>query len=174
MDGLEHCSCLTPQGSADTGRKCWPALVERQIPVGAALMAPPPFSYEHAPPNIKKMLTQLGVTPEKMARAAAGHGRAEHAPGVRFVGGSDAGINQFMAHGLMRSGLEFLVSAGASVSEGRWPRAPRGRLGLRARAKGSVRKGFDADLLVVDGEFGADLGPLERVRQVMLGGRWVR
>ncbi|HEY7816328.1 MAG TPA: amidohydrolase family protein [Nakamurella sp.] len=173
VDGLEHCSCLTPQG-VRIPAEVLAALVERQIPVGAALMAPPPFSYEHAPPNIKKMLTQLGVTPEQwleLRRDAAGRA---HAAGVRFVGGSDAGINPFMAHGLMRSGLEFLVSAGASVSEALAAGTSRAASACGLERKGSVGKGFDADLLVVDGEFGADLGPLERVRQVMLGGRWVR
>lgn len=173
VDGLEHCSCLTPQGPRMPD-DLLAALVARQSPIGAALMAPPPESYDRAPPNIKKLMAQLGLTPQQMLdlrRSATGR---MHAAGVRFVGGSDAGINDFMAHGLMRSGLDFLVSAGATV-----PQALAAGTSLAADAcglggrKGAVRVGFDADLIAVDGRFGADLAPLGRVRQVMLGGALV-
>jgi imidazolonepropionase-like amidohydrolase len=173
VDGLEHCSCLTPQGpriSDDLIAR----LAEGAVPIGAALMAPPPASFEHAPPNIKKLMAQLGVTPEQMLetrRAAVGR---MHAGGVRFVGGSDAGINDFMCHGLMRNGLSFLQSAGASVAKSlaAGTSLAAAACGVADR-KGFVRKGFDADLLVVDGRFGSDLAPLEQVRQVMLGGQLV-
>ena len=173
VDGLEHCSCLTPQGPR-MPEELLAVLVARQIPIGAALMAPPPESYDDAPPNIRKLMAQLGVTPEQMLqmrRVAIGKA---HSAGARFVGGSDAGIVPFMAHGLMRCGLEFLVSAGASV-----PEALAAGTSLAAAAcgladrKGFVRAGFDADLVIVDGAFDADLAPLARVRQVMLGGRFV-
>ncbi len=173
VDGLEHCSCLTPQGPR-MPPELLTVLAARQIPIGAALMVPPPASYEHAPPNIRKVMAQLGVTPEQMLelrRAATGR---MHAAGVRFVGGSDAGINDFMAHGQMRSGLDFLVSAGATV-----PQALAAGTSLAAQAcglgsrKGWLRAGFDADLIAVDGRFAGDLGPLGRVRQVVLGGELV-
>ena len=172
VDGLEHCSCLTPQGPR-VPDEVLRALVERQIPVGAALMAPPPQAYDHAPPNIRKMMAQFGMTPEQfleMRRAAAG---LMHAAGVRFVGGSDAGINEFMAHGLMRSGLAFLVSAGATVAQALAAGTSLAASACGLDRKGLVCKGFDADLVVVDGRFGAEVGPLGRVRQVMLGGRFV-
>jgi imidazolonepropionase-like amidohydrolase len=173
VDGIEHCSCLTPQGPRvpDT---LLSALVARQIPIGAALMAPPPESFEHAPPNIKKVMAQLGVTPEQMLELRRSMTGRMHAAGVRFVGGSDAGINNFMAHGLMRSGLNFLVSAGATV-----PQALAAGTSLAAQAcglgsrKGALRVGFDADVIAVDGRFGDDLAPLARVRQVVLGGAFV-
>lgn len=173
VDGLEHCSCLTPQGPR-MPPELLTVLAARQIPIGAALMAAPPASFDQAPPNIKKVLAQLGVTPEQMLelrRAAAGR---MHAAGVRFVGGSDAGINDFMAHGQMRSGLEFLVSAGATV-----PQGLAAGTSLAAQAcglgdrKGFLRLGYDADLVAVDGRFGSDLAPLGRVRQVVLGGAFV-
>ncbi len=173
VDGLEHCSCLTPQGPR-VPAELLTVLVARQIPIGAALMAPPPASYDHAPPNIKKVMAQLGVTPEQMLELRRATTGRMHAAGVRFVGGSDAGINDFMAHGQMRSGLDFLVSAGATV-----PQALAAGTSLAAHAcglgsrKGWLRAGFDADLIAVEGRFGADLAPLGRVRQVVLGGHLV-
>jgi imidazolonepropionase-like amidohydrolase len=173
VDGLEHCSCLTPQGPRMPDGLLT-ALVARQIPIGAALMAPPREAFEHAPPNIVRALAQMGQTPESWLELRRSDAGRMHAAGVRFVGGSDAGITNFMAHGLMRSGLDFLVSAGASV-----PQALAAGTSLAAEAcgfgsrKGSVRVGFDADLIAVDGFFAADLAPLARVRQVVLGGAFV-
>jgi imidazolonepropionase-like amidohydrolase len=173
VDGLEHCSCLTPQGPRMPDGLLT-ALVARQIPIGAALMAPPREAFEHAPPNIVRALAQMGQTPESWLELRRSDAGRMHAAGVRFVGGSDAGITNFMAHGLMRSGLDFLVSAGASV-----PQALAAGTSLAAEAcgfgsrKGSVRVGLDADLIAVDGFFAADLAPLARVRQVVLGGAFV-
>lgn len=173
VDGLEHCSCLTPQGPRMPA-ELLTVLVARQIPIGAALMAPPPASYDDAPPNIKKVMAQLGVTPEQMLELRRSTIGRMHAAGVRFVGGSDAGINDFMAHGLMRNGLDFLVSAGAPV-----PQALAAGTSLAADAcgvgsrKGRLQAGFDADLIAVEGRFRTDLAPLARVRQVMLGGAFV-
>lgn len=173
VDGLEHCSCLTPQGPR-LPAELLTVLAARQIPIGAALMVPPPASYDDAPPNIKKLMAQLGVTPEQMLELRRSATGRMHAAGVRFVGGSDAGINDFMAHGQMRSGLDFLVSAGATV-----PQALAAGTSLAADAcglgsrKGWLRAGFDADLIGVDGRFVTDLAPLGRVRQVLLGGAFV-
>lgn len=173
VDGIEHCSCLTPQGPR-VPEELLAVLAARQIPIGAALMVAPAASFDQAPPNIKKVMAQLGVTPEQMLeqrRAIAGR---MHTAGVRFVGGSDAGIADFMAHGLMRIGLGFLVSAGATV-----PEALAAGTSLAAQAcglggrKGALRVGYDADLLAVEGRFGADLAPLARVRQVVLGGAFL-
>jgi imidazolonepropionase-like amidohydrolase len=173
VDGLEHCSCLTPQGPR-VPDELLTVLAARQIPIGAALMVAPPAAFEHAPPNIKKVMAQLGVTPEQMLELRRSTAGRMHAAGVRFVGGSDAGITDFMAHGLMRTGLGFLVSAGATV-----PQALAAGTSLAAQAcgldsrKGWLRVGYDADLVAVEGRFGSDLAPLARVRQVVLGGEIV-
>ena len=171
VDGLEHCSCLTPQGPR-VSDELLAVLAERQVPIGAALMAPPPESFEHAPPNIKKVMAQLGMTPETMLESRRSMVGRMHAAGVRFVGGSDAGIEPFMAHGLMRSGLGFLLSAGASVSQALAAGTSLAAAACGLTRKGFLRQGFDADLVVVDGRFDSDLAPLAQVRQVMLGGRF--
>jgi imidazolonepropionase-like amidohydrolase len=38
-------------------------------------------------------------------------------------------------------------------------------------SKGRLRAGYDADVLIVDGDLSEDLGALRRVRQVVLRGR---
>jgi imidazolonepropionase-like amidohydrolase len=173
VDGLEHCSCLTPRGAV-VSDELIATLVERRIPIGAAMIVAPPEALKDAPPNIKAVMAQLGMTPETMIERRRAEVGRMHRAGVRFVGGSDAGIAPFAAHGLMRSGLGFLASAGASVAE-----ALAAGTSLAAQAcgladrKGFVRKGFDADLVVVDGLFDGSLEPLGRVRRVMLGGRFV-
>ena len=170
VDGLEHCSCLTPQGVV-LPDELLVALARRGIPIGAGMMVGGPEAFDDAPPNIIGSMLQMGLTPSSWIAARRDLVGRMHAAGARFVGGSDAGIEPYLGHGLMRSGLEFLASAGATV-----PQALAAGTSLAAAAcglgsrKGFVRKGFDADLLVVDGLFGSDLAPLGRVRQVMVDG----
>lgn len=173
VDGLEHCSCLTPQGPL-LPEELLAVLAGRGIPIGAALMGASPAAFENAPPNVLRAMAGMGLTPESWVESRRAMTARMHAAGARFVGGSDAGIDPQMAHGLMRTGLDFLVSAGATV-----PQALAAGTSLAADAcglgsrKGFVRPGFDADLIAVVGLFGADLAPLGRVRQVMLDGAFV-
>ncbi|WP_395726839.1 amidohydrolase family protein [Nakamurella sp.] len=173
VDGLEHCSCLTPRGLAMPDALL-SVLAGRATPIGAGMMAGGVAAFAEAPPNVIASMTRMGLTPQiwiDSRRALVGR---MHAAGARFVGGSDAGIEPYLGHGLMRSGLDFLVSAGATV-----PQALAAGTSLAADAcglgsrKGWLRAGVDADLIVVDGFFGVDLAPLARVRQVMVGGAFV-
>ena len=170
VDGLEHCSCLTPQGP-ELPDELLTVLAGRAIPIGAGMMAGGPEAFEQAPPNVIASMRRMGLTPQAWLDARRDMVGRMHAAGVRFVGGSDAGIEPYLGHGMMRSGLEFLVSAGATV-----PQALAAGTSLAAAAcglgsrKGFVRAGFGADLIAVDGFFGAGLAPLARVRQVMMGG----
>lgn len=170
VDGLEHCSCLTPQGPV-LPDELLAALAGRAIPIGAGLMAGGPEAFIDAPPNVIASMRRMGLTPQSWIESRRVMvGRMLRA-GVRIVGGSDAGIEPFLGHGLMRSGLESLVSAGATVPEALAAGTSLAAVacGLGSR-KGLLRSGFDADLIAVDGLFGADLSPLGRVRQVMVGG----
>lgn len=170
VDGLEHCSCLTPQGPV-LADDLLAVLAGRAIPIGAGMMAGGPKAFDGAPPNVIASMRRMGLTPQTWIESRRELVGRMHAAGARFVGGSDAGIEPYLGHGLMRSGLEFLVSAGATV-----PQALAAGTSLAAAAcglgsrKGLLRAGFDADLIAVDGLFGADLSRLGRVRQVMVGG----
>jgi imidazolonepropionase-like amidohydrolase len=140
--------------------------------IGAALAMPPAsFVRQNAPPNVRIMMEKTGMTPEMIVeRRTASMGRM-HSAGVRLVTGSDAGIAPFIAHGLLRGSAETMVKFGASTAE-----AVTASTSVAAQAcaigdrKGFLRKGYDADVIVVGGDLQADIGALADVRAVVLGG----
>jgi imidazolonepropionase-like amidohydrolase len=90
--------------------------------------------------------------------------------GVRLISGTDAGIARIKAHGNYADAVIELgqvtrtVSALLAASSG-----AAAAIGL-GRSKGRLRRGYDADVLVVDGDLAADLTTLRHVRQVVLRG----
>jgi imidazolonepropionase-like amidohydrolase len=62
VDGLEHGSCLTENGVQVTD-EVLAALVERQIPVGGALAAPPAAALARAPAALRARIERAGLTP---------------------------------------------------------------------------------------------------------------
>ena len=95
-----------------------------------------------------------------------------HAAGVRIISGSDGGIAAAKPHGLLPVSVAFLVDGGVSTAA-----ALASATALAAAAcglgdsKGRLRAGYDADLLVVDGDPVADIGALARPVAVFAGGR---
>jgi imidazolonepropionase-like amidohydrolase len=87
------------------------------------------------------------------------------------VSGDDAGISQGKRHGVFPEAVLDLVAGGAPVTD-----ALISATSSAARAcgvgdcKGRLRAGFDADLLLVDGDVGADPTALRSVVIVMVGG----
>ena len=139
--------------------------------VGGAFGAPPAAAIDKAPPNIRALMERTGLTPEEvLAMRLALCGRM-HRGGVRFVTGADSGINPWFGHGLIRGSISFFVRAGASIAE-----ALAASTSVAAQAcgvgdrKGLLRKGYDADIVVVDGDLQADLKGLGSVRTVLKGG----
>lgn len=173
VDGIEHCSCLTEDGVKITD-ELLETLAGRAIPIGAALGAPQVAAFPQAPPEVKAMMERASVTPDMMRAVRLDAVGRMHRAGVRFVAGSDSGISPWMAHGLMRSAVSFLVEAGASAAAG-----AASATSLAADAcgigdrKGRLLAGFDADILVVDGDLRTDIQCLEAVRAVVLGGRLI-
>ena len=90
--------------------------------------------------------------------------------GVRLISGDDAGIGPDKAHGRYAEAvieleqatdtMPALVAASSDAAAA---------IGL-GRSKGRLRRGYDADLLVVGGDLAADLTALRDVRQVVLRG----
>jgi len=169
-EGIEHCSCLTergPQLSEDLlGR-----LAASGAAVGAALGMPPASEFEHAPPNVRLLMAQTGVTPEQIVtRRMDSMGRMYRA-GVTLVTGSDAGIAPWLAHGLLRGSINTLAEISGSIAV-----ALAASTSIAARVcsvgdrKGLLRPGYDADICIVDGDLQADVHALERVSDVVLGG----
>jgi imidazolonepropionase-like amidohydrolase len=123
-----------------------------------------------APPQVKQLLRDSGITPERVVERRMSLLRRMTAFGVRFISGSDAGIAPTKAHGgyaeaVIELGqvigtVPALVAASSSAAAA---------IGL-GRSKGRLRRGYDADLIVVDGDLAADLTTLRDVRQVVLRG----
>lgn len=174
VDGIEHCTCLTPNGPVLTDELI-ADLASLGIVIGGALFAPPPAVDATVPANVRAMMEKAGITPESVRALVLHHrGRMYHG-GVRLVAGSDAGIGPAMAHGLIREAVKFYVETGAPI-----PTAVAAATSLAAEAcavgdrKGLLRRGYDADVLIVDGDLRSDVGVLANVRAVVLGGAVVR
>ena len=116
-------------------------------------------------------MARTGMTWE--ARLAA-VGRM-HRAGVRLVAGADAGISAGKPHGILPEAVVDLVGAGLSPAE-----ALASATSVAARTcglgerKGRLRVGYDADLLLVDGDPLTDISALRRVSAVLVGGQTVR
>ena len=170
VDGIEHCSCVTETG-VDVPDELMEILASRQIPVGAALGTPPVSAMMAAPPAVRRMMARAGITPEQVRGLRLRTVGRMHRAGVRFVAGGDSGISEWMSHGALHRSVEFLAEAGATVSE-----ALAAATSTAARAcgvddrKGRLRNGFDADLLVVQGDLSADVDAVGVVRAVVVAG----
>jgi imidazolonepropionase-like amidohydrolase len=174
VDAMEHCSCLTEDGVRVTD-EVLETLVKRQIPVGAALVTPPPEGFNLAPPAVKAMLQRAGVTPEKVRAMRLQTVARMHQAGVRFVAGRDSGLQSWLAHGSMWNAVAFYVEAGATTAEAAAAATSRAAeaCGIADHC-GRLRVGYDADILVVGGDVQADITRLADVRAVVLRGERVK
>lgn len=111
------------------------------------------------------------MTADQMLQARRDFVGRLHRAGVRLVSGVDSGIGPAKRHGVLPYAVCELVSAGCTVSEA-LATATSGAAeacALGAR-KGRLAPGYDADLLVVDGDVETDVTALLRPRSVLLGG----
>lgn len=162
VDGIEHCSCLTATG-VDAPVELLDRIAAQQIAVCPTLGIDPEIG---PPPRVLELLTRMGVSRDDLLADVARF----HASGVLLVGGSDAGISTGKPHGIL---AEALVEAAGCM-----PAAAvlAGATSIAARTcglddtKGRLRPGYDADLVVVDGDPLADMTDIRRVRQVVLAG----
>ena len=168
VDGIEHCSFLTDKGVAQSDQDL-ARLAEAGTAVcptlgTAGTLAPPP--------NAAALLGKLGMTMEQVVEMRKRKVAQMHAAGVRVVSGSDGGISAAKHHGLLPVSVAFLADGGVSTVA-----ALASATALAADAcglgdkKGRLRAGYDADLLVVDGDPAADISALTRPIAVFAGGR---
>jgi imidazolonepropionase-like amidohydrolase len=100
---------------------------------------------------------------------------ALHQAGVTVVSGVDAGISSGKPHGILALAIADLIAGGIPA-----PGALATAISLAAGAcglgdrKGSLRAGYDADLVLVDGDPLTDIAALRAVRAVYLGGRAIQ
>jgi imidazolonepropionase-like amidohydrolase len=147
-------------------------LAGRALPVGATLGAPPPQALARMPDSVKAMMDKAGVTPAMIREVRLATVRRMHQAGVQFVAGRDSGIAPHMDHGSLRESVAFLVEAGASIAQALAAATSRAAHACGvADTKGSLRPGYDADILVVDGDLSADVSRLRYVRAVLRNGR---
>jgi hypothetical protein len=124
------------------------------------------------PPNAVAVLGKLGMTMEQVVEMRKRRVAQMHAAGVRIVSGSDGGIAAAKPHSLLPVSVAFLVEGGvstvAALASATALAADACGLGDR---KGRLRAGYDADLLVVDGDPVADISRLTRPTAVFTAGQ---
>lgn len=163
-DGIEHCTCLTERGIRQ------PAELLERLAANQTIVCPtlgklPGFS---PPPAVLAMQERTGTT----FAALQAVGGAFHRAGVPVVAGADDGISSGKPHGILAETIADLVAGGIPVAA-----ALAAATSLAARAcgrgdrKGALRAGYDADLVLVDGDPLADITALRAVRAVYLAGR---
>jgi imidazolonepropionase-like amidohydrolase len=180
VESIEHASYAIQStdgprqlaGQSDTGatEEQLAALAASGIPVCPTLGGINPAALiVGAPPQVKQLMADKGITPEQLVEKRMSLLRRMTTRGVRFISGTDAGIAPSKAHGgyadavielgQVTGTVPALVAASTSAAAA---------IGL-GRSKGRLRRGYDADVIVVDGDL-ADLTALRHVRQVVLRG----
>lgn len=179
VDGIEHASFLVAGGrpglgallniTADDGQI--EALAQSGIAVCPTLGGLGPDEFRNAPAQVRQMIAAAGVTPEQIFDARMDLVARMHSAGVRLVSGTDAGIAPFKAHGMLHKAVVDLAAViGPADSLVTATNRAATVCGL-AGSKGRLRAGYDADVLVVEGNLAEDVTALRRVRQVVLRGR---
>jgi imidazolonepropionase-like amidohydrolase len=174
VDCIEHCSCLTDQGF-EFSDELADRIAEMDVAISCVIPIPPLLDLSTAPQAVQKLAATTGLTPRRVRELRADMIGRLHARGVRVVVGIDAGLNPWMAHGNIHTGTALLAEGGLSAAEtlGAATSAAARVCGLGHR-KGLLQDGYDADLIVVDGDLQNDLSALQSVRMVVLAGLPVR
>ena len=170
VDGIEHCSCVTDRGFGQVSEETVSALARGRIAVCPTIGADPQLM-KAPPPAVKAMMDRMGLTLEQMLLARSAFVGRLHQAGVRLVSGADSGIGPAKRHGVLPYAVCELVTAGLSVTEA-LATATSGAAeacGVSTR-KGRLAPGYDADVLVVDGDLENDVTALHRPQSVLLGG----
>jgi imidazolonepropionase-like amidohydrolase len=174
VDGIEHASYVIRSAKAGPARAH--ATDEQLAALAASGIAVCPtlggYTIESLAPAFQHIQQALGagVTPEVFIEIRMSILRRMAAFGVRLISGTDAGIARSKAHGnyseavIELGRVTGIVSAVVAASS-----SAAASIGL-GRSKGRLRRGYDADVLVVNGDLAADLTALRHVRRVVLRG----
>jgi imidazolonepropionase-like amidohydrolase len=170
VDCIEHCTCLTDKGF-DLSDELIDQIATNGITV-SGVIPPPKLDFNQAPPAVREMAAKMGVSPQQIRELRADMMRRMHQQGVRIVTGIDSGLNPWLAHGNLHIAFSLLAESGFSPAEGLAAATSLAAktCGVEDR-KGFLRSGYDADLIVVDGDLTSQpIAPLE-IRSTLLGGR---
>ena len=160
VDGMEHVSFWTADG-VDDRPDLRQAIADRGVVVGAtAGLLPPPPGFAPPPAVLARAAKFIANTRDMVERGAV------------VVAGTDAGIAPVKPHDVLRHAVAQLGDLGMTPQqalETATSRAARA-IGLGDR-KGRLAAGYDADLLVVDGDPLADPAAIHRIRAVFARGQ---
>jgi imidazolonepropionase-like amidohydrolase len=171
VDGIEHCSCVTARGFGQVSEETVAALARSRIAVCPTIGIDPQLM-KTPPPAIQAMMDRMGVTAGQMLQARSDFVARLHHAGVRLVSGVDSGIGPAKRHGVLPYAVCELVAAGLSVAEALATATSGAAEACRVSArKGRLAPGYDADLLVVDGDLEIDVTALHQPRSVLLRGQ---
>jgi imidazolonepropionase-like amidohydrolase len=166
VDGIEHCSCMTTSG-IQMPEELLESVAEHGFAVCPTLGKLGDAGLSR---HVAALTQRTGMSWE--ARVAQ-VGRMQRA-GVVVVSGVDAGISDAKPHGILAEAVADLVAGGISTADALASATSVAALacGLGKR-KGRLRAGYDADLLLVDGDPIAQVASLGHVEAVMVRGQWV-
>ena len=150
---LEHCSFVTESNDRLFSETLAAMIAERGIFVCPTANVNAPY------------VAQL------TGKSVGQHIKPLHDMGVRLIAGTDAGINNTPHHQFV-GGLEYLATLGLSPEQviAMATTQAAAALGVGA-ATGRLAPGYDADLIVVDGDPLADIAALGKLRRVVARGQ---
>src|SRR5580704_13227503 len=150
---LEHCSFVTETNERRFDEALAARTAEQKIFVCPTISANAPYIAE---------LTGIVV---------GAHVKAMHEMGVRIIAGTDAGIDNNPHHQYI-GGLEYLVALGFEPREVLAMATTEAAAALGVDAiTGRLAPGYEADLIVVDGDPQTDIAVLGKLRRVIARGR---
>lgn len=167
VDGIEHCSCLTGSG-IHLPAALAAALAADHIDVCPTVGFLPGVD---PPPHVQARMAAVGATVDQHLLHVADLHRA----GVSLLAGTDAGIGPTKLHGSVAYAVADLAGpCGVPLADALTAATARAACacGLGDRT-GRLAAGYDADLLVTDGDVTRDVTALQRPRVVVSRGREV-
>jgi imidazolonepropionase-like amidohydrolase len=150
---IEHCSFVTETNERRFDERLAARIAEQGIFVCPTVNVNAPYIAE---------LTGITV---------GQHAKAMRDLGVRIIAGTDAGIDNTPHHQYVGA-LQYLVTLGFQPAEVLTMATTEAAAALGVDAiTGRLAPGYDADLIVVDGDPGADIAALGQLRRVVARGR---
>jgi len=158
VDGIEHVTFWTEDG-VDAPARLIQLIADRRIVVGATVgMVPVPGMTP--PPAVTARIPGIMANTRRL-----------HEAGALMVAGTDAGIAPVKPHDVVRHAPAALRQLGYSQAEAlRTITSVAADVCGLGHRKGRIASGFDADVLVVDGDPITDPDALHRIRTVYARG----
>lgn len=174
VDTIEHCSGMTLAGM-DMPDETLAGLAERGIAISGIIPVRADLKPSDAPKPVQEYLSRTGLTLEAVRDFRVGLIRRLHARGVSVVTGLDSGLNPALGHGRLVNAFPMFIDAGlssAAVLAAATSKAA--QVCQLKHRKGRLKAGYDADLVIVDGDAQKDPMVANRIRSVICSGAVVQ